>query len=206
MDIIKEIKDVIKNEIEALEKVHSEIDTYGKDFTKAIDYLHNVKGKIAITGVGKSGLVGRKISATLSCLGSPSFFLEGVEALHGDLGMVGMNDCLIAISNSGETKEIITVAQILRDKGITVISITGNEKSSLASISDCHIKIHVNEEAGSFHLTPTSSTTCVMAIGDAIAITLSKLKGYTLEDLAAVHPGGKIGEFLKDRKKIQQTS
>tara|TARA_B100000287_G_scaffold429562_1_gene483137 strand:- start:4789 stop:5754 length:966 start_codon:yes stop_codon:yes gene_type:complete len=158
--------------------------------------IYECKGKIFLTGVGKSGHIANKISATLSSTGTPSFFIHPAEALHGDLGMLQKNDSILAISKSGESKEICDLIPAIKLKKIPLYSITENEKSRIASASDSHILVKVNREACPNDLAPTSSTTVTLALGDAIAISLLKAKGFTSEDFAKSHPGGKLGKKL----------
>lgn len=168
----------------------------GQDFSLAIDRIMNSKGRTIICGMGKSGIIGRKIAATLSSTGTPSFFMHPGEAYHGDLGMVTKDDVFIALSNSGETDEVLKIIPFLRDNGNFLISMTGNERSTLAKSSDCHLNISVDEEACPLQLAPTSSTTATLAMGDAIAVTLMKARDFKAESFARFHPGGSLGRRL----------
>lgn len=175
-------------------------------FVKAIHIIFNCKGKVVLTGLGKSGYVAQKISATLASTGTPSFYLYPTEALHGDLGKIGIEDVLVAVAFGGETKEVIEVAKYSKRLQIPIISITGNINSSLAQISDIVIDGSVSKEACPMNLAPTSSSTLALAIGDAIAISLMKLKNFTEANFAQFHPGGVIGwklSLVKDHMRIQ---
>ena len=158
--------------------------------------IYGCKGKVFLTGVGKSGHIANKISATLSSTGTPSFFIHPAEALHGDLGMIEKKDAILAISKSGESKEICDLIPAIKLRKIPLYSITENEKSTIASSSEAHILVKVAREACPNDLAPTSSTTVTLALGDAIAISLLKAKGFTSEDFAKSHPGGKLGKRL----------
>ena len=158
--------------------------------------IYDCKGKVFLTGVGKSGHIANKISATLSSTGTPSFFIHPAEALHGDLGMIEKKDAILAISKSGESKEICDLIPAIKLRKIPLYSITENEKSTIASSSEAHILVKVAREACPNDLAPTSSTTVTLALGDAIAISLLKAKGFTSEDFAKSHPGGKLGKKL----------
>jgi len=203
MDIIANIRNILKQEAEAIENIAASID---QNFEKAIELMYNCKGKVVITGLGKSGLIGKKIAATLSSTGTPSFFVHAAEALHGDLGMIGENDVVFAISNSGETKELLEMLTSIRIIGAKVISMTGNSNSSLARAADVHIEIRTVKEADELNLAPTSSSTAALAVGDALAVVLSKMKGFREENFALFHPGGSLGKRLlpkleKDKSK-----
>ena len=163
--------------------------------------ISNCKGKIFITGVGKSGHIANKFAATLSSTGTPSFFIHPAEALHGDLGMIEKNDAILAISKSGESKEICDLIPAIKMKKIDLFSITENVNSTIAKASITHILVKVKREACPNNLAPTSSTTVTLALGDAIAVALLKSKGFTSEDFAKSHPGGKLGKKLTLRTK-----
>ena len=169
-----------------------------KDFNiqEVCEELFWCKGKIFLTGVGKSGHIANKISATLSSTGTPSFFIHPAEALHGDLGMIQKNDIILAISKSGESKEIVELIPAIKFSKIKFFSITEDEKSTIAQASDIHIKVKVSKEACPNGLAPTSSTTVTLALGDAISISLLRARGFTAEDFAKSHPGGKLGKKL----------
>lgn len=198
LDILKRAKEVILIEKQALEALLQNLD---ESFEKAVNSIINTKGRVVVTGVGKSGLIGRKISATLSSTGTPSFFLHPVEALHGDLGMVTSMDIVLALSYSGNTLEVCEVVKILKNRGIPIISMTGNLKSVLGELSDIALDVKVPREACSLGLAPTSSTTAMLALGDALAVVLSELRGLKKEDFRRNHPGGTLGERLKVKVK-----
>ncbi len=174
-------------------------------FVKAIEILYNCKGKVILTGIGKSGHIARKISSTLSSTGTPSIFLHPSEAIHGDLGMIDKDDVVVAISNSGETEEILNIIPYIKFLNVPIISITGNEKSTLAQKSDVVIDIKIIREACPFNLAPTSSTTAILVLGDAIATVLMELKGFNKEQFAKLHPGGLIGKRLKKVYEVMHT-
>ncbi len=178
----------------------------GREFARAIRILSSCSGRVIVTGIGKSGIVGRKISATLASTGTPSIFLHPGEAIHGDLGMVCKNDAVIAISNSGETDEIVRIVPSLKKIGVPIVSITSERKSSLGMQSTVVINTGPIREADPFSLIPSSSTTTALVLGDAIAITLLTLKGFQKEDYAFYHPGGNLGRRLMLRvKDVMQT-
>ena len=158
--------------------------------------MFECKGKVFLTGVGKSGHIANKISATLSSTGTPSFFIHPAEALHGDLGMIEKSDLLVALSKSGESKEIIDLLPALKQNKIKILSITENSSSTIAASSIEHLEVKVNKEACPNGLAPTSSTTVMLALGDAIAVSLLKARGFTASDFAKSHPGGKLGKRL----------
>ncbi len=184
---------VLDVELDALKKLYDRIDGH---FFHAVTLLASVKGSVVITGMGKSGLVGRKISATLASTGTPSFFLHPAEASHGDLGMIRQEDLVIAISNSGETEELIKILPTLKRMGIPLIAITGKKESTLARYSDEVLDISVEKEACPLNLAPTASTTVTLVLGDMLAITLLEEKGFKAEDFALYHPGGALGKKL----------
>ena len=165
-------------------------------FDRAVDLLIACKGRAVVTGMGKSGLIGRKISATLSSTGTPSFFLHPAEALHGDLGMLARGDALLAISYGGETPEILNLLEALKRLEIPIVTMTGNLKSTLAGASEVVLDASVKEEACSLNLAPTASTTVAMALGDALAIALLDRRGFKPDDFAALHPAGRLGKKL----------
>ncbi len=202
MDILKEAKKTILLESEALKKLADSID---ENFAKAIEILANTKGRVILTGVGKSGLICKKIAATLSSTGTPAFFLHPADAAHGDLGMVKGEDTIIAVSNSGETEELLNIIPVLKSFGIPIIAITGNPSSSLARLADVTLNLHVEKEACPLGLAPTVSTTNTLALGDAIATVLMKLKGFSSNDFAKFHPGGKLGIRLSKLRDIMRT-
>lgn len=190
MGYSEKIKAVYQKEIEALASVADSMD-YRLD--AIIDTLYRCKGKVVFTGVGKSGHIGAKIASTFSSLGTPAFFLHPTEAKHGDLGMLDEKDIVVLLSNSGQSEEIISLLPHIKDRGITTIGITGNDQSVLSKECDlvyCFIEI---EEATRYGLAPTSSTTALLVMGDALAAVLAEMKGFQKKDFAALHPGGALG-------------
>ncbi len=194
MSAVETAKRVLSVEVEGLLAVKEKL---GRAFEEAVDLILKAKGRVVVTGMGKSGLVGRKISATLSSMGTPSFFLHPAEALHGDLGMVIKDDILLALSNSGNTEEVNDIAYILKRRGIKVIAFTGNPRSKLATIADVVVDVGVPREACPYDLAPTASTTATLAVGDALAVALAETRGFGPEDFRKNHPGGSLGERLK---------
>ena len=176
--------------------IHDLLDRLDESFVHAVDLLASCKGRVVVTGMGKSGLVGRKISATLSSTGTPSFFLHPADALHGDLGMLAQGDALLAITYGGETQEILNLLETLKRLEIPIVTLTGCPKSTLAEASDVVLDVSVKEEACSLNLAPTASTTVAMAVGDAIAVALLDRCGFNPEDFAALHPAGRLGKKL----------
>lgn len=176
--------------------VQALIDRLDGRFTQAVDLLATCKGKVVVSGMGKSGLIGQKIAATLASTGTPSFFLHPAEGVHGDLGMVARRDALIAISNSGETKEILQLLPYIERMGIPTVALTGKTGSTLAKHSDVVLDISVSEEACPMGLAPTASTTATLAMGDALAVALLQKRGFKSEDFAQFHPGGTLGRRL----------
>ena len=187
------IKDVLLTEAKEIEKAASKISF---DIEKAIDLIINSKGKLIVTGVGKSGLVGTKIAATLASTGTSSFFLHPTEAMHGDLGMIGKEDIVLGISYSGESEELVQILPHLKRFNIPLIAMAKNENSTLAKYADVFINIHVEKEACPLDTAPTSSTTLTMAMGDALAVCLMKKRDFKKEDFASFHPGGSLGKKL----------
>jgi len=168
----------------------------GPDFVKACTLLLACKGRVVVTGMGKSGHIGSKIAATLASTGTPAFFVHPGEASHGDLGMVTRADVVIAISNSGETSEVLTILPIIKRLGVPLISMTGKPGSTLAKVGDAHLDVSVEQEACPHNLAPTASTTATLAMGDALAVALLEARGFTPEDFAFSHPGGALGRRL----------
>jgi arabinose-5-phosphate isomerase len=193
MNIKKEIQRIMHDEINVLHKIVLHID---KSYEKAINLILKSKGKVIVTGVGKSGHIANKIAATLSSTGTPSIFLHPTEAVHGDLGIVNKNDILICISKSGESEELFNVILSLKKRGVKIIGITSDIKSTLAEKSDVVLNLMVDKEACPYDLAPTTSTTASLLIGDALAITLMKIKKFKPEDFALFHPAGKLGRRL----------
>jgi arabinose-5-phosphate isomerase len=194
--IIDVAKKVLETEAEALHALAARLSS---DFEKAVAIVHEIKGRVVVTGMGKSGLVGKKIAATLASTGTPAFFLHPAEASHGDLGMVTERDAIIAISNSGETEELVGLIPFLKRFRVKLISMTGNVNSTIAKASDVSLDIAVKEEACPMGIVPTASTTAAMAMGDALAVCLLIRRGLNEEDFARFHPGGSIGKkfFIK---------
>lgn len=182
-----------KDEAKALLDV---IPRIGEDFEKAVDLIYNCKGKFIVTGVGKSGHVGEKIAATMASLGTPSFFVNPLDAYHGDLGMFESTDVVLAISYSGNTDELLRFIPMLIERNIPIIGMSGSPDSLLAQHSVCHLNIAVEREADPLNLAPTSSTTAQMAMGDALACALVKLRNFSESDFARFHPGGSLGKRL----------
>lgn len=171
------------------------------DFDKAIELVYNCKGKFIITGVGKSGHIGQKIAATLASTGTPSFFVNPLDAYHGDLGMFSDGDIVLAISNSGNTDELLRFVPLLLERKIPIISMSGNPNSLLAQYSVCHLNIAVKHEACPLNLAPTSSTTATLAMGDALACALMEVRHFKASDFALYHPGGSLGRKLLTKVK-----
>jgi arabinose-5-phosphate isomerase len=192
-ELIDQAKNILKIEADSVEAL---IDRIDESFINAIDLLYSCTGKVVVTGIGKSGIIGKKIAATLASTGTPALFLNSAEGGHGDLGMVSKNDVVLAISNSGETEEIIRILPTLKRLDIKIISMTGNSDSVLARRSDVSLDVSVREEACPMGLAPTASTTASLAMGDTLAITLLKKRGFTEEDFAVFHPGGNLGRKL----------
>ncbi|MDD2832783.1 MAG: KpsF/GutQ family sugar-phosphate isomerase [Methylotenera sp.] len=165
-------------------------------FTQAVSMILNCKGRVVVSGMGKSGHIGGKIASTLASTGTPAFFMHPAEASHGDLGMITAGDVVIALSNSGESDEILAIVPPLKRLGARIIAITGNDASSLAGAADVHLSAHVSKEACPLGLAPTSSTTVALALGDALALCVLDLRDFTAEDFARSHPGGSLGRRL----------
>ncbi len=192
-DIIQEARFVFDKEIEALVKTR---DSLGEDFENLVNLVLNCQGKIVLTGMGKPGHIATKIAATLASLGTPSFFMHPGEALHGDLGMVERKDVVILMSYSGESEEVTRLMPVLQDIGCTTVAITGKPRSTLARECQHHIFFPEFEEACYMHLAPTSSTTALLVLGDALALSVSRAKNYTEEDFGLHHPAGALGKKL----------
>jgi arabinose-5-phosphate isomerase len=195
-EILKQAQEVIRIEAEAVQGL---LERLNDNFVQAIEMLLACRGRVVVTGIGKSGLVGRKIVATLTSTGTPAFFLHPVEGLHGDLGMVTSADVLIAISNSGETSEIIHLLPSVKKIGAKIITLTGCPTSTLAQNSQIVIDAGVEREACPLGLAPTSSTTVALVIGDALAVALMRQRNFGKQDFALFHPGGTLGERLQGR-------
>lgn len=183
----------IKDEAQALLELIPQLD---KNFEKAVEMMFNCKGKIIVTGVGKSGNVGAKIAATLSSTGTPAFYINPLDIYHGDLGVMTPDDVVLALSNSGQTDELLRFLPMVLHMGVPVVSISGNPKSLLAKYSTAHITCSVKKEACPLNLAPTSSTTAALAMGDALAIALMRVRNFKPNDFAQFHPGGELGKRL----------
>jgi arabinose-5-phosphate isomerase len=192
-NVSKLARAVIETEAQAVNRLLDRIDD---NFTAAIQTMLNCTGRIVVLGMGKSGHIGNKIAATLASTGTPAFFVHPGEASHGDLGMITAKDVVLALSNSGETDEILTILPIIKRLNVPLIAMTGNLSSSLASEADFHLDISVEKEACPLGLAPTSSTTATLVMGDALAIALLESRGFTEADFARSHPGGRLGKRL----------
>ncbi len=193
VNIIEEAKRVLRVEAKSILELSERID---ESFLKAVELIYNCKGKVVLMGMGKSGLVGRKIASTFASTGTPSFFLHPAEGMNGDFGMLNKEDIVIAISNSGETRELLEVLPLIKRFGNQLIVLTGNEHSTLAKAGNIFLNIHVKEEACPLGLAPTASTTATLALGDALAVALMVKRGFREEDFAILHPGGTLGKRL----------
>lgn len=192
-NIIKIAQCTINAEAQTLQLASKEI---GKDFVDAVAKIAACKGRVAVLGIGKSGIIGRKIAATMASTGTPAFFVHPSEAMHGDLGMIMQGDIILALSFSGQTEEISKILPSLHNRKFNIISMTGNPASKLAKMSDIHVKISVKKEACPYNLAPTSSTTAMLAVGDALALCLMEIKEFGKKDFAVFHPGGSLGKLL----------
>jgi arabinose-5-phosphate isomerase len=192
-DILRELANVIDIEIEALQSVRQQL---GSEFEQAVTMFAECTGQIIVTGVGKSGIIASKIAATLRSTGTAATFLHSGEALHGDVGIVGPNDVVLAVGKSGETTELNTLLRFLKKNGTRIVALTSNESSAMAKLSDLVLNLRVPREACPLNLAPTASTTAALAIGDAIAVALMKMKNISETDFARHHPGGQLGTRL----------
>ena len=202
-NVIDVAKKCLQDEAQAILNLIPKLDD---DFTKAIELIIGSKGKLIITGVGKSGHIGVKIASTMASTGTPAFFVNPLDAFHGDLGMIGEGDVVLAISNSGHTDELLRFIPFLKERNIPIISMTGNPISLLAKYSTCHLNVAVEREACPLNLAPTSSTTAALAMGDAIACALMTVRKFQAKDFAQFHPGGSLGRRLLSRVKDYMTS
>jgi arabinose-5-phosphate isomerase len=193
---IEEAKRVIRIEADAISKMTDNLDDH---FSRAVDGILATQGRLIICGMGKSGIIGKKIAATMASTGTPSFFMHPGEAYHGDLGMVKPEDVFLAISNSGETDEVIKLIPFLKDNGNLLIAMTGKPTSTLATHADCHLNVAVPQEACPLQLAPTSSTTATLVMGDALAVCLMRARNFKPEEFARFHPGGNLGRKLLTR-------
>ncbi len=191
--LIEQAKRVLQIEADAISSL---IDRIGENFLSAVGILYSCKGRVVVTGMGKSGIIGKKIAATLASTGTPALFLHPAEGIHGDLGMITKGDVLIAISNSGETEELNKILPLIKRLDIKLISLTGGPNSTLALASDIVLDVGVKEEACPLGLIPTASTTAALAMGDALSVALLEKRGFKEEDFAFFHPGGSLGKKL----------
>jgi arabinose-5-phosphate isomerase len=190
MDLAKQ---VLAIEAEAIQGLAARL---GQSFLDAVELLLNCKGRVVVSGIGKSGHIARKIASTMASTGTPAYFVHPAEASHGDIGMIARNDVLIALSYSGESEELLAIVPLLKRKGASLIAVTGNANSSLAREADVHLDASVEKEACPLNLAPTASTTAALALGDALAVALLDAKGFGPEDFARSHPGGALGRRL----------
>jgi len=186
-------REVLEIETEAVQRLSGRLDN---TFVAAHHLMLQCKGRVVVSGIGKSGHIANKIASTLASTGTPSFFMHPAEAGHGDLGMIAGEDILMALSNSGESDELLVIAPLLKRRGTRMIAITGNPHSRLARLADVHLDASVPREACPLNLAPTASTTAVLALGDALAVTLLKARGFSAADFARTHPGGALGKKL----------
>ena len=192
-DVRKEAQSVFNKEIEALRKTQ---DSLGEDFERLVELVLNCRGKVILSGMGKPGHIGSKIAATLASLGTPAFFMHPAEGMHGDLGMVTKDDVVVLLSYSGESEEVTRLLPVLQEIGCETVAITGQSKSTLARECRHSLVFPEFEEACYLHLAPTSSTTALLVLGDALAVTVAKLRNYTREDFGFHHPAGALGKKL----------
>jgi len=201
-DILELGRKIISEEIRGLERLRSSLD---ENFSKAILLILKCEGKVVLTGIGKSGHIARKIASTFSSTGTPSVFLHPAEALHGDLGLIDKKDVVIAISNSGESSEVLAIVPYLKLHGVPLIGITNNPESSLAKHSDIVLTLNIDKEACPLDLAPTTSSTATLVLGDALAMVVMQLKGFTKKDFALRHPAGSLGRKLRLVKDLYHT-
>lgn len=200
--VLKIAREVLETEARAIQRLTRRI---GSDFEKAVARMADCRGRVIITGMGKPGFIARKIAATLASTGTPSLYLHPAEAIHGDLGMVKKEDLVIAISNSGETEEIVRMLSTLKKIGVTLIALTSNAKSPLAKNADVVLDLGIDREACPLNLAPSTSTTAALAMGDALALSLLKKRGFRQEDFALLHPGGSLGRKLLKVSDLMRT-
>jgi arabinose-5-phosphate isomerase len=192
-DLLELGREVLRTEADA---IRSLVDRLGPNFVDALRLILACRGRVVVSGMGKSGHIGCKIAATLASTGTPAFFVHPGEASHGDLGMITPDDVVIALSNSGESSELLAIMPLIKRHGTRLIAITGVDTSTLATVADVHLDAAVEKEACPLGLAPTSSTTAALALGDALAVALLKARGFSAEDFARSHPGGKLGRKL----------
>lgn len=193
---------VLEIEAEAIRELIPRLD---ESFDRAVETLYCCAGRVVATGMGKSGFIAQKISATLASTGSPSLFLHPAEAIHGDLGRIVKGDLLLAVSNSGDTEEILALVPWLKRLGSAVVALTGNPRSQLAQSADVHLDVSIRTEACPLGLAPTASTTAALAMGDALSMALLERRGFTVEDFAVLHPGGRLGKKLMRVEDVMHT-
>jgi len=192
---LKIARQVLATEADAIRKL---VDLIGEEFERAVEMILQCRGRVVWTGMGKSGIICRKLAATMASTGTPALFLHPAEAIHGDLGMVTGDDLVLAVSNSGSTEEILRLVEVLKRLDIPLIAVTSSPDSELARVADVHLDLGVRKEACPLNLAPTASTTATLALGDALAVAVSVRKGFREEDFARLHPGGKLGKrFLR---------
>jgi arabinose-5-phosphate isomerase len=189
-------KQCLKDEAEA---ILATIDGFGEEVIRAIEIIHHCSGKVVISGIGKSGHIGEKIAASLSSMGTPTFFMHATEGSHGDLGMLSSKDVIILISNSGETKEVLNLLPTLRQIGCPRIAIIGKPESTLGRNVDVALVYHYQSECDHLHLAPTVSSTITLAVGDALTVTLSRMRNFNSDDFHVYHPGGALGKSLEKK-------
>ena len=191
--ILDTAREVLQAEAEAVQHIKESLNG---DFVAAVEIILACQGKVILTGMGKSGLIAKKIAATLASTGTPSFFLDPSEAFHGDLGMISKEDIIVALSYSGETDEVLKIVPFIHENGNRLISVTGNSESALAKNADINLNAQVEREECVLHLAPTSSTAAQLALGDALACALMKIRNFSAQDFARLHPGGSLGRRL----------
>jgi arabinose-5-phosphate isomerase len=192
-DVLAVAREVLETEAKAVAAL---VDRLDGRFVEAVRTILGARGRVVVSGMGKSGHVARKIASTLASTGSPAFFVHPAEASHGDLGMIMPDDVVLALSNSGESEELLMIVPLLKRQGAKLIALTGNPRSTLARQADIHLDVNVEREAGPLGLVPTSSTTAALAMGDALAVALLKARGFDADDFARSHPGGSLGRRL----------
>jgi arabinose-5-phosphate isomerase len=193
---------VLEIESQAILELRDRLDA---SFDRALDLLFACSGRVVVTGMGKSGIIGEKISATFASTGTPSLFLHPAEAIHGDLGRIVKGDAVLALSNSGETEEVLSLVPSVKRLGVPLLALTGNPRSTLAQTAEVHLDVSIREEACPLGLAPTASTTAALAMGDALAMALIERRGFTVEDFAVLHPGGRLGKKLLRVEDVMHT-
>jgi arabinose-5-phosphate isomerase len=193
---------VLEIEAQAILGLRERLDA---SFDRALEALHACRGRVVVTGMGKSGLIGQKLSATFASTGAPSLFLHPAEAIHGDLGRIVKGDLVLAISYSGDTAELLALVPAIKRLGVPLVALTGNARSALAGAADVHLDVSIREEACPLGLAPTASTTAALAMGDALAMCLVERRGFTVDDFAVLHPGGRIGKKLLRVEDVMHT-